>query len=455
MLCIKSTVRSSCPRNADHVSFKVLTPNSNGLSSWGSFRIGSCILQIEGLKRSKTMSGAPSHAPGVVAPDVSAIEIPRVLRFRLCSIYIILLHKSIVRDVKYFNPILSVACVLAVRYHCPYMTIESGGIEHHHKHNESTAVAPEHERVEAKERKIYTREEIEQYLRDLGLSEEYITGSEEKGIPAIGQVMWDKLLLLNKVTPTFGDEVHAVGLYDVLVSMEEIDDMEDHARKFPVRILELKPHIRRLPPKARSNFIMGTFGTDIGKAGPAELSEDYLKLFPLVQDENETERLQVLSEAIARLYGVDKAGIVNSPILDEAREVFGEGCDDLLGKLDAFLRFELKRHKGIDKGTEPLVMSDLYDLHPFWSLQILKHSGFTREALQAVGAHHVLEGNFSHDMFASKDVIDENGTSLGVYSTGEILNEDGSLSGRFLDRDELLVLLMDKYDAQRTRGIVH
>lgn len=149
----------------------------------------------------------------------------------------------------------------------------------------------------------------------------------------------------------------------------------------------------------------GSFATDIGKTGPREASTR-------------------LSTLIAKLYGL-KGARADEVLFEKARQIDPDQAEELLESVGF---------------TQTSTMRDLYNRHVYWSYEIIKDTGFSERAKLAAGAHHILDGengNYPRELF------DE---------TGKILS--GEFTGEYIGKVELLVMLLDKYDAQRTRARV-
>jgi len=154
-----------------------------------------------------------------------------------------------------------------------------------------------------------------------------------------------------------------------------------------------------------TDIFEGSFGTDIGKTGPKEASPE-------------------LSKLIAKLYGIKKA-IPSDLLFYHAQKIAGQDGVKLLKDLNF---------------SDTSTMRDLYDIHVYWSYDLIKDSGLSERAKLAAAAHHILDGK---DGNYPRELFDE---------TGMILS--GEFAGQYIGRVELLVMLLDKYDARRTRGKV-
>lgn len=232
-------------------------------------------------------------------------------------------------------------------------------------------------------------------------------------IEKIGPKMHEKLQLLEGATPTLEDVGTIVSYLTRLQSFYGSSEKEGG--------LNEEMHL----------VALAVVGSDVGKAGPRYLPDTY----PLSAGQVKEDAILELSLLIARLYGIKTQGIGAQDIGRHEASIYGKDHADVYAKLDAFLRVELARHKGVQKDG-PLMMRDLYDLHVFWSRDILADSGFDPRAQRAAILHHILEGNYP------RDIVNEKGQYV----------KDGELTGECMGRVELLTLLLDKYDARMTRG---
>jgi len=166
-----------------------------------------------------------------------------------------------------------------------------------------------------------------------------------------------------------------------------------------------------LRPEEEQIVKLATMLTDIGKVGPDNASLEQ-------------------QEAIAEIFSLRSTFNIHKTTLEQ------------------FFAIEFPKEFP-DKETEPILkmactlpgvtpdmsMRQFYNMHVWWSLSVLENSGFPMEAALTASTHHLLEGQNPHN------IIDE-----GTYQF-QSFGVD-----RPIGKPEVWVILLDKYDANRTRG---
>lgn len=153
---------------------------------------------------------------------------------------------------------------------------------------------------------------------------------------------------------------------------------------------------------------IGLIFSDIGKTGPMEAQAGQQDL-------------------IIRLFKIENIKDPKTPIESLIRDKFSESAEEDI---------RLFRMLGFD---EKMPIEQLWRMHCRWSKEIIENDGVPKEAIPAVALHHILEGD-------NTDLIDKD---------GKFINQFGGSNDRF-DRAEKLVVILDKYDAFKSRlGLPH
>jgi len=149
---------------------------------------------------------------------------------------------------------------------------------------------------------------------------------------------------------------------------------------------------------------VGTMFSDIGKTGPKSANE-------------------AQQELIVQMYGIENVEDPKMPVSNFITKYFPDYVQE---KIDLFTSL------GLDS---QMTMRTFWDLHVFWTLEIITGDGVPPEAVAAAASHHFIQG----------------------LNPQGIVNEGGSYEDKFganssFDRAEKLIILLDKYDAYRRRG---
>ncbi len=229
-----------------------------------------------------------------------------------------------------------------------------------------------------------------EYIRREHITLEEISQEAGLNLGTIDAETRGRLRLLHEKTATLKDERHAI-----LLVKQFIENYEKNAEKKSFTIEEQR------------TVFLGTLLSDIGKTGPHGA--------PLP-----------VQKCIAEMYGIDID-------LEPPAEIMT--VQEFLGK---FFLDDAKRRLGLlslVKVTPEMTMREFFKLHAKWTWSILKHAiGIPRDALVAAATHHVLEG------------VDP----VGIL---EVENTENHKKPRLkLSRAAKLVILLDKYDAARSRG---
>lgn len=154
---------------------------------------------------------------------------------------------------------------------------------------------------------------------------------------------------------------------------------------------------------------LGIIFSDIGKSGPLEANREQ-------------------QELIIRIFGIENVKNTEQVLEKIIREKFPNTAEEDL---------ELLKQLGIDPIMLPI--KDFWRLHSRWTKEIIEDDGVPHEAIPAAVLHHVFEGDNNY-------LMDEEGNYIGEF---------GGPNRRF-DRVEKLVVILDKYDAFRSRlGLNH
>ena len=208
---------------------------------------------------------------------------------------------------------------------------------------------------------------------------------------AIAPRIKDRLVLLEKITPTIEDETAAIAMARGVFDTAEIAG-------------------RAYTEEEQREVIIGTLFTDIGKSGPLEATPKQ-------------------SRIIAKMYAIE-----NIPE------------DDVFGSVEAFLSKYFSNNEDVDTKAElrnlgldidNLKMRDFYNLHTKWTLEILLGDGVPKEAIPAAAAHHHMRGDNPDSILNKRD----------EYNSGFDFGQNHTF-----DRPEKLVSILDMYDAYRRRS---
>ncbi|RMD50481.1 hypothetical protein D6827_03955 [Candidatus Parcubacteria bacterium] len=152
-----------------------------------------------------------------------------------------------------------------------------------------------------------------------------------------------------------------------------------------------------------SVIIAAGFLTDIGKTGPRNA-------------------LPEVSLLITEMHAIDSNVNPGMKIGDFLRDYIGGDYEK---------QKILLATAGVD--AEKMIMRDFWDMHVFWTAGIIADCPAPAEVKIGALAHHILEGN----------------RPKGINKDGSV-NIFGTKRG--LEQTEILVMLLDKYDAQRRRA---
>lgn len=189
---------------------------------------------------------------------------------------------------------------------------------------------------------------------------------------------------------------------------ERVDRLDEktHTLKDEIRCVEYGRRIAEaleFNPAEWARFVGGTLLSDIGKTGPADaLPEE--------------------QEYIAQLYARDR--VANSKTIRQYLKETSSG--------DAPVHEQVLARAGV-LGDMPI--RKLWESHVQWTFDILTASDLPADVILSASSHHLLEG----------------------INPGNILNrEEGRFQAfgvsREFDRADILVILLDKYDAQILRA---
>lgn len=169
--------------------------------------------------------------------------------------------------------------------------------------------------------------------------------------------------------------------------------------------------------------------SDIGKTGPADATPAEQKL-------------------ITEIYAVEKTppgGISVTTTAEFFRFYFPADAEERIRQFQN-LKFGSRalaalKNANVDRDPSRLTMRQFYDLHSFWTLDIIGNDGIPAEAVGAAATHHLL------------DLADK----AGKVQIDDIVGGDNRFLANFgenpsFDRAEKLVTIIDKYDAGRRRG---
>ncbi len=148
---------------------------------------------------------------------------------------------------------------------------------------------------------------------------------------------------------------------------------------------------------------VGTMFSDIGKTGPKSANIEQQKL-------------------IVEMYGIENVENPTMPVANFIKEYFQ----------DADERLSTFKSLGLDP---EMSMRSFWDLHVFWTLEIIGGDGVPPEAVIAAAVHHFVQGLNPQGM---------------VGDDGRFKSEFGA--NRSFSRVEKLIILLDQYDAFRRRG---
>lgn len=153
-----------------------------------------------------------------------------------------------------------------------------------------------------------------------------------------------------------------------------------------------------------------TLFTDIGKTGPADATPEQEML-------------------VTSMFAV--------PVVLRATDITVENFLRQYFSDDADMRMEIfnsLKFQGQPLDSQKTTMRDFFNMHAHWSYDLMNGSGIPKEVMFAAASHHIAEGQ----------------------NPGGILSEDGIFTKldppRKIDRREILIILLDKYDARRTRS---
>jgi hypothetical protein len=202
----------------------------------------------------------------------------------------------------------------------------------------------------------------------------------------------DVKLLLEKSSLFEGD------LGDDIVS--RICELAENSRHVEgiLRCVEYgKKFINALPGFQYELFSRATALTDIGKVG----------------DVNATKSVR---EACVKIYAITNSTLSVTRSLDEFCEQNFITTSPEFWSQDGMSRQISRR--------------EFYNLHVLWGVGVLKQANLQKDVIQAAARHHAVEG----------------------YGHPDYISEDGRLLGNPLSITEIMVMLIDKYDAARDRS---
>jgi hypothetical protein len=149
---------------------------------------------------------------------------------------------------------------------------------------------------------------------------------------------------------------------------------------------------------------VGTMFSDIGKTGPRIANE-------------------AQQELIVQMYGIEN---VEDPKMRVADFIVKYFHDDAQERINMFRSLNL---------DDQMTMRSFWDLHVFWTYEIIIGDGVPPEAVAAAATHHFIQG------LNPQGIVGENGKFKDKFG-----------DNASFDRAEKLVILLDKYDAYRRRG---
>lgn len=174
---------------------------------------------------------------------------------------------------------------------------------------------------------------------------------------------------------------------------------------------------------------LGSLFSDIGKTGPAGAAPEEQKI-------------------IAEMYAVEEVPfkeIATMTVADFFRRYFPADAEE---RIRAFNNLALDpqtlsalKDADIDRDPSRLTMRQFYDLHSFWTLDIIHDDGVPAEAVGAAATHHLLDLADKRGRIQLDRIVGGDNRFLADF--GENLS---------FDRAEKLVTILDKYDAARRRG---
>jgi len=204
------------------------------------------------------------------------------------------------------------------------------------------------------------------------------------------------------------DIVHRIELLDrVTGTIDDARRMIKMARMVFNYYNDKKPQ-QAFSEDEKKEVTIGETLSDIGKSGPR----------------NADKKMQ---EIIAEIYAVENIPDVNITLEDLIKDKF---------QADAPNRLEGLKSIGLDAS---MTMRDFWDMHAFWTLEIISGDGVPSEAIAAAATHHFIQGINPEGIVGANDRFTRKfGTNVAF------------------DRAEKLVILLDKYDAfARRSGLSH
>lgn len=187
---------------------------------------------------------------------------------------------------------------------------------------------------------------------------------------------------------------------------------EMRARQYAEFIAEVQKGPHALSAEGWRHVDRASTFTDLGKAGPF------------------AERIGLAQQVVTRLYAENAKWPPTATLGSFVEKFFPNESDAI--------RSALPTVPGV---SEDMTMRAFWDAHSQWTYDILKGVGMPADVLLSASAHHVLEGENA--------IPKDGGVPIVNLETGrfQALGID-----RALDMREVMVILIDKYEANMTRS---